>query len=302
MTNMDLETIKKGLTDPTGLLREVNKLYYTRARQRSYYPHGTDVFAHEDWDNLIILDACRYDVFEEYISIQGELEKRQSRGGMSPEFVRGNFSNKKLYDTVYVSANEWFAKLREEIDSDVHQFVNLQSNHLDLAGMSVRPETVTEQAVQTASEFPDKRLIVHYMQPHQPYIGPTGEKHFTRSPGLIETLRKSENVSDELLWQAYCENLEIVLDHVEQLVGELTGKTVITSDHGELLGERVFPIPLKTYGHFDGIYVDELIDVPWFVCDHTERKQIKSERPTERDQTGTDDAVDDRLRQLGYKT
>jgi hypothetical protein len=298
---MNLKDIKKGLTDPTALLREINKLYYTRGQQRSYYPGGTDIFSDEDWDNLIILDACRYDVFEEQISLPGTLEKRQSRGGMSPEFVRANFSNKTLYDTVYVSANEWFAKLRDEINSEVHQFVNLQSNHLDLAEMSVRPETVTQQALQVGENFPNKRLVVHYMQPHQPYIGPTGEEHFTLSPGLIETLRKSENITDELLWQAYCENLEIVLEHVEQLVNNLEGKTIITADHGELLGERIFPIPLKTYGHFDGIYVDELIDVPWFICDFTKRKTIEYEEPDGRDRGETEDAVDDRLRQLGYK-
>lgn len=298
---MNLKDIKKALTDPTALLREVNKLYFTRARQRSYYPRGTDIFTHEDWDNLIILDACRYDVFKKKISMSGTLEKRRSRGGMSPEFVRGNFSNKKLYDTVYVSANEWFAKLRDKINSEVHQFVNIQAEHLDLAEMSVRPETVTQQALRVAGNFPNKRLIVHYMQPHQPYIGPTGEEHFAISPGLIETLRKSENVSDELLWQAYCENLEIVLEQVKRLVDSLEGKTVITSDHGELLGERVFPIPLKTYGHFDGIYVDELIDVPWFICDFTERKTIKYEEPNTKERKETEDAVDDRLRQLGYK-
>lgn len=298
---MNLQNIKKGLTDPTALLREVNKLYHTRGHQRSSYPHGTDIFTQEDWDNLIILDACRYDSFERQISMSGHLEKRQSKGGMSPEFVRSNFSNKQLYDTVYVSANEWFAKLRDEIDSEVYRFVNLQANHLDLAGMSVRPETVTEQALCIAEEHPNKRLVVHYMQPHQPYIGPTGQKHFELSPGLIETLRKSEDVTDELLRQAYQENLEIVLEYAEQLVEALEGKTVITADHGELLGERVFPIPLKTYGHFDGLYVDELIDVPWFVCEFSERKTIKSEMPDADERVEGNDAVDERLRQLGYK-
>lgn len=298
---VSLQDIKKGLTDPFALVREINKLYYTRGRLHSYYPHGIDVFSDEDWDNLIILDACRYDVFREQASLAGQLEKRRSRGGMSPEFVRANFANKQLHDVVYVSANEWFAQLRDEIDAEVHRFVNLQIDHLDLADISVRPETVTEQALRIAEEYPDKRLIVHYMQPHQPYIGPTGEKHFELSPGLIETLRKSDGVTDELLWQAYRENLDIVLDHAEELVSELTGKTVITADHGELLGERVFPIPVKTYGHFDGLYVDELLDVPWFVCEYSERKTIRAEPPVADEDDVDAEAVEERLRQLGYK-
>lgn len=298
---MNFEDIKKGLKDPTATLREVNKFYYTRGRRHSYYPHGTDIFAHEDWDNLIILDACRYDAFNHQITMAGTLEKRTSRGGMSPEFVRGNFSNKRLYDVVYISANEWFAQLQDEINAEVHRFVNLQIDHLDLADVSVRPETVTEQALRIAEEYPDKRLIVHYMQPHQPYIGPTGQEHFELSPGLIETLRKSDHITDELLWRAYRENLDIVLNHAEELVSELTGKTVITSDHGELLGERVFPIPVKTYGHFDGLYVDELLDVPWFVCEYSERKRVRPEAPVADEEDMDADAVKDRLRQLGYK-
>jgi hypothetical protein len=298
---MNFEDIKKGLKDPTAALREVNKFYHTRGRQHSYHPHGTDIFAHEDWDNLIILDACRYDAFKDQITMDGTLEKRASRGGMSPEFVRGNFSNKRLYDVVYISANEWFAQLQDEINAEVHQFVNLQIDHLDLADVSVRPETVTKQALRIAEEYPDKRLIVHYMQPHQPYIGPTGQEHFELSSGLIETLRKSDEITDELLWKAYRENLDIVLDHAEDLISELTGKTVITSDHGELLGERVFPIPLKTYGHFDGLYVDELIDVPWFVCEYAERKTVRPEVPVTDEGDVNADAVEDRLRQLGYK-
>jgi hypothetical protein len=298
---VSLQDIKRGLTDPLALIREVNKLYYTRGRLRSHYPHGTDVFADEDWDNLIILDACRYDTFEEQVSLPGRLEKRQSRGGMSPEFVRANFSNKQLHDVVYISANEWFAQLREDINAEVHQFVNLQINYLDLAGISVRPETVTEQAIRIAEEYPDKRLIIHYMQPHQPYIGPTGEEHFELSPGLIETLRESDGATDKLLWQAYRENLDIVLNYAEQLVETLVGKTVITSDHGELLGERVLPIPVKTYGHFDGLYVDELIDVPWFVCDYSERKSVRAEAPVADEDDVDADAVEGRLRQLGYK-
>ena len=301
---MELSDVKKGLTDPAALLREINKLYHTRGRKYSYNPHGTDVFAHEDWDNLIVLDACRYDTFKEQIDINGHLEKRTSRGGMSPEFIQGNFSNKRLYDVVYLSANEWFAQLRDEINVDIHRFINLQTDHLDLAGVSVRPETVTEQALRIAEEYPDKRLIIHYMQPHQPYIGPTGEEHFKLSPGLIETLRQSDDISDKLLWEAYRENLDIVLAHAEELSSKLTGKTVITSDHGELLGERVSPIPIKTYGHFDGLYVDELVDVPWFICDHSERKTIQPEVPDTTQKVGCEnvDAIENRLRQLGYKT
>jgi hypothetical protein len=40
----------------------------------------------EDWDNLIILDACRYGAFERNNTIPGALEYRFSRGSMTGEF------------------------------------------------------------------------------------------------------------------------------------------------------------------------------------------------------------------------
>jgi hypothetical protein len=58
---------------------------------------------------------------------------------------------------------------------------------------------------------------------------------------------------------------------------------------------------LKTYGHFDGLYVDELIDVPWFVCEYTERKTVRPEAPVTEESDVNADAVEARLRQLGYK-
>lgn len=34
----------------------------------------------EEWDNLIVLDSCRYDAFEEVNSLQGRLMKKTSKG------------------------------------------------------------------------------------------------------------------------------------------------------------------------------------------------------------------------------
>lgn len=34
---------------------------------------------------------------------------------------------------------------------------------------------------------------------------------------------------------------------------------------GELLGDRCRPIPVTEYGHYHGLYMDELVKVPWHV-------------------------------------
>ncbi|KXB04317.1 hypothetical protein AKJ48_03015, partial [candidate division MSBL1 archaeon SCGC-AAA261O19] len=61
----------------------------------------------EEWDNLIILDACRYDYFERICDnyLSGNLKKVISPGSGTSEWLRRVFDNKKFDDIVYVSAN-----------------------------------------------------------------------------------------------------------------------------------------------------------------------------------------------------
>src|SRR6056297_529711 len=59
---------------------------------RARYGPGTRVMD-EDWDNLIILDACRYDMFAEQVDLDGELESRISLGSTSEEFLEQNFGD-----------------------------------------------------------------------------------------------------------------------------------------------------------------------------------------------------------------
>jgi len=42
----------------------------------------------------------------------------------------------------------------------------------------------------------------------------------------------------------------------------MLGKSVITSDHMNLLGERLFPVPTKGYVHPIGLHKPELLKVP----------------------------------------
>lgn len=62
----------------------------------------------------------------------------------------------------------------------------------------------------------------------------------------------------EKLKEFYRSNLETVLTYASDLVDSLEGKTVVTSDHSELLGEE------GRYGH-DSAHekCDLLYEVPW---------------------------------------
>ncbi|WP_199174850.1 alkaline phosphatase family protein [Halegenticoccus soli] len=286
------------LPDSRAVARQIARAYYRG--DRPYNTDGTNVFD-EDWDNLLILDACRYDAFAEEADLPGTLESRTSRGSMTREWVRGNFSDRKLYDTVYVTGNGNFDYVRDKIGADIHAEVPLwRDEHRTGAGKSITPpETVAEATLRCAEEYPTKRIVGHFVQPHTPYLGPTGERFDPRVP--LKDIPRRYDVSVGEIARAYRENLSLVLEEVETLVAELPGKTVVTADHGELLGDRLRPVPVRDYGHPDGIYMDELVTVPWHVSINGDRKDIVSERP----ETATEVDVDEvkaHLRDLGYAT
>ena len=95
--------------------------------------------------------------------------------------------------------------------------------------------------------YRNKRFIIHYLQPHQPYIGAI--KLIDSTPGgrvgakvfgvkwddrkdAFQMLKEGK-LSKEFLWKAYISNLQYVLSYVEKLLPYLKGKVVISSDHGE---------------------------------------------------------------------
>lgn len=304
-----------GIKNPYKLIREMNVLYHTRFHHHNYNPGGIDIFE-KDWDNLILLDACRYDTFKKTSDLPGSLTKVQSRGTHSKEFVKANFSNRELHDTVVVSANSYYKKLAKEHNIDLHDVFILLNEEAELSekwpdmyeayGNRIDPpELVSRKAIEVAEEYPNKRLIVHYMQPHRPFIGPNGIEKFSHVPEpMTDSIKSGEyDVTRQDVREAYKENLELVLDDVDKLMRELEGKTVVSGDHGELLGEGQSPLPLTTYGHVHGVYTPELTEVPWLEYDEGTRKNIVSEEPSEATEVTEKemDKIDERLEKLGYK-
>lgn len=272
----------------------MNQQYNHWRAGQPYNPNGIDVFE-EDWDNLIILDACRYDEFVRCSDLPGRTESRISRGSTSPEFVRGNFGGKRLHDLVYVTANDWYAKTKDDIDAEVHLLKFVDRDLMN--GRTSHPETVSAAARETAEAYPNKRLMVHYMQPHWPYLGPTGDKF--RDAPFHKVMRTTDATHSDVI-QAYRETLDIVLSEVQTLLDDLHGKTVVSADHGELLGERERPIPIKTYRHPEGVYVDGLVKVPWHIYESDERKSVVAEQPVEEEDVDIE-SVEKHLKNLGYR-
>ncbi len=284
---------------------EINNIAF-----RARYGSGTKVM-NEDWDTLILLDACRYDMFAEKIHFNGDLQSRISLGSTSEEFLAQNFANSTLHDTVYINTNPYLPRLGLD-DRTFHAVVDLL-NEWDSNLQTVHPETVVEAAHEVRSKFPNKRLIIHFMQPHVPFIGKKGQQisakgwgsdqseHKLRGKTIWQQLREGSFDDEESVWDAYNENLEIVLSYVELLLTGDFGKMIISSDHGNLVGERLWPIPTKKmYGHYYGVYTAELVKVPWFVIAEENRPQIHSDPPVDQ-RLISNNTVEKRLQSLGYK-
>lgn len=253
----------------------------------------------EDWDTLVILDACRYDSFQDInIPFDGELQFRISQGSKSDEFLDKNFSNGKFHNTVYLSGNGYISELGLDSDGTFYHSINVWNNSMD----EIPPRQVTEEAIKTHKEFPNKRIIVHYMQPHQPFLGEIGEKlHKKYSVDNIIKFAEEKKIPKEDIWNAYEENIQIALNHVSQLIETITGKVVITADHGEMIGERQGPIPTsKIWGHPWGVRTPELIKVPWYIYSSGERRDIIEEKPVTSSSV-SDEKVTQQLEALGYR-
>jgi len=266
----------------------------------------------KDWDNLIILDACRYDYIQKECVLEGELTTIVSGGSESWGFMKHNFKNRTFHDTVYITANPH----AERLDSDIFYAMISLLNEWD-EGIDV-----TDAAIRANEKYNDKRLIIHFMQPHLPWTGPTANEINRRLDlkGLNNRHGKAQenpNITDprtgnidafgaarrglidqKQIQNAYTETLNIVLEYVNKLDNSLEGKSVITSDHGEMLGEQL--VLSELYGHYHNLWTKQLRWVPWLETKTECRRDVTKEDPI--NTTSIDsDVVNQRLSDLGYK-
>jgi len=252
------------------------RIYTTKILKYILKNKGTYILD-EDFDNLIILDACRYDVFKMLNTIQGKLEFRISRGSNTIDFLEENFikNDVNCKDIIYVTASPWVSKLLKNKFFKIYPVWDYGwDNDLN----TVPPWVIVKEAISAHKKYPNKKLIIHFIQPHAPFL----ELKIRGETGLGDvrnTLLNSTNSCDvhwwdlaekgkinmKEVWRGYISNLLIVLKYVKNLLPLLSGTTVITSDHGNLFGVRPHILfPFKTYAHPSGLYVKQLVLVPWF--------------------------------------
>ncbi len=276
-----------------------------------YHGTGIDIMS-EDWDTLIILDACRFDDFRRVNSIEGRLETRISRAVDSRQFIQKNFCNRSLHNTVYVTANPHVHLLN---GNEFYDTVTDPLTKWNAELQCIEPHAVTEAALKTHHEYPEKRIIVHYMQPHDPPLGPTGDHLRTeyqlggpdQDGTAPERDRIMELVADGTIdvtraRKAYRETISVVLKEVNSILSEITARTVITADHGELFGEKPYPFIGELFEHYQNPRTVKLCKVPWLIIEaDADRREISSEGPADDGMITSEKDITSQLEALGYK-
>lgn len=251
----------------------------------------------EDWQYLVILDACRYDYFKQIYKkfLDGKLERRRSPATFTMQWLAKTFTD--YYDDVaYISPVGWCRNA--EMEQKGYTFDGRKHFKKVYYSSDFEPETITKLAIKKAMIHPNWRFIIHYMCPHAPYHsvkishnGHIGPEHVDKSDTIswkvkmslvnllmkimgnefVWKLKKKAGMSAytmEAVWReggtsaikkGYVDELLLGLSQVVKLSKRLPpGKLVVTADHGELLGEKGY------WGH--GIPkppLPELTDVPW---------------------------------------
>ncbi|MCX2819655.1 hypothetical protein EGH25_09870 [Haladaptatus sp. F3-133] len=266
-------------------------------------PRGTNVYDRGDWDVLVILDACRVDllrsVADEYgfIGSSENVERVESVGSMSKEWMAKTFDADhadEVAETVYVTANAFSERILDE--ESFLEIDEVWRYAWDEEEDTVLPRPVTDRALHAAREHDPDRLIVHYVQPHHPFLSIDGFDAATFGPDssdtVVDALRKGKIDRDSFM-SAYRDNLRAVLDDLELLLSNVDGKVAVTADHGDALGEW------GVYDHPVGFLHPAVRTVPWVEVEATDTGEHTPETWKASPETG-DEEVTDRLRSLGY--
>lgn len=336
MTNTK-QLIMKGLRSPEKvpnyLYRNFQSLSQTTRLEAYRRRNAIDrqkPLIHDFIDNeefvLVILDACRYDFFDEIYEdyLIGDLDRVWASGRWTAEYCERTWTEK--YDLTYINSipvfSDFYFELRnmDFCPSDhIENLVHMWEHEWDSCLGTTPPEAITDETLRHANADRPTRIVAHYAQPHVPYIGEerieawdaevaanteTDELRDLFEEGserptqvVLEKIRNGE-ISDRQLKRAYQSNLDYVMSEVVRLVERINCPVVVTADHGEHLGENGYYLHEE-----DSVYVRQ---VPWLVMNENEIGTVTNAKEFSNSHSpstysGSESEVEEQLRHLGYK-
>ena len=167
-----------------------------------------------DWDYLIVIDACRYDLFKEVYKKKSDFII--SVGSRTIEWAKNTFK-KDYYDIIYVTANPVTSKFYLKRILKKIPFFHVEEVCIygwDRKLGTIPPSEVTKAVSRLIKIFPKKKMIIHFLQPHHPFIG---RKKITHNKAKKPVFQKfglktdwdvliSGLVSKKKFWDAYKDN------------------------------------------------------------------------------------------------
>lgn len=284
----------------SGAVKSGYELYLGILRKTDNIVGGGTHIYDRDWDVLIVLDACRADLMQEVVNDYEFVNKDSTRSiaGGSRAWMQRTFTEEygnEVSDTAYVTGNPFSEEVLNV--GDFSELDQVWEYGWDSKLNTIPARAITDRAVHHGREDNSERLIVHYMQPHHPFVpnpmdsGMNRENLSNPDKPVWDRVQEGELDHDEV-WEAYRENLEYVLDDVKILLSNLDADTVvITADHGNAVGEY------GVYGHGD-IPIGAIREVPWCVTSATDSGTFDPELSPDRE--GPEESTEQRLRDLGY--
>ncbi len=197
-----------------------------------------------NWKYLIILDGCRFDYFKSLWEYN-RVYKVNSPASSTLSWLQIVFPD--YYDYVIYSCNPFIGnkihkKRRYNAIEHFKQIISLWDGHWNKEFSTVLPKTVYEYSIEHAIP----KSIIWFLQPHSPYIdldiGKTSNDFMNWSPEKDpidwSVLNGDSRYSLEQIKELYENNLKYVIPYVYKLICFLEKPIIITSDHGESLGEN----------------------------------------------------------------
>ncbi len=262
--------------------------------------YGRRPYEH-DWDMLIVLDACRWDLWQEYAPAHAVAPMFQSEeavyscGSSSDEWLLKTFGqadDETVAETVYVTANAYTHLL--DLDR-FHLVEEVWKYARDPESGSVFPEAVTNEAIRAYRENPQKRHVVHYLQPHAPFLHCLDRYASGVDNQAIWEGVKTGKFDRQQVFRDYGQNLQTVLNHVETLIQNIDGTVAVTADHGNFIGEW------GLYGHPSWVPLPTVKRVPWAVAEGKSTDDYELKQKDEITTVETEEpSIKEHLRQLGY--
>jgi hypothetical protein len=233
-----------------------------------------------------------YDAFE-------SVEPVYSCASATPIWLSRTFENgppEDVADTHYVSCTGFSTRVANVGLNAIDEVWRYAVDHE--FGIT-RPEALTDAAIDAIRGGESGHYVVHYVQPHAPFLHCPGKYGSTGGDeGGTQNVWKGLKYGEfelEEVWDDYGKNLLTVLDQVQTIIEDVDGTVAITSDHGNLVGE------LGIYGHPRYCAHPTLRRVPWVVANGKGSHEYEVQgRAAMRTGLGEHD-LDENLRNLGYK-